>query len=161
MKRPSFQEFAKWTIISALIALMTACGASKHVTQLVEHVQKDTVHLNSKQYDSIYIFQDRVSEHHLGTLPPTTSGGQYLNIPTRTDTIYIKDKSIEYRYKLLRDTIYKVERDSIPYQVTVTEIKEITRPLTWYDHLSRAILWLNIGFVILLFIRFIRKIKRP
>ena len=89
MKRPSFQEFAKWTIISALIALMTACGASKHVTQLVEHVQKDTVYLNSKQYDSIYIFQDRVSEHHLGTLPPTTSGGQYLDIPPRTDTIYI------------------------------------------------------------------------
>lgn len=157
MKRPSFQEFAKWTIISALIALMTACGASKHVTQLVEHVQKDTVYLNSKQYDSIYIFQDRVSEHHLGTLPPTTSGGQYLNIPTRTDTIYIKDKSIEYRYKLLRDTIYKVERDSIPYQVTVTEIKEITRPLTWYDHLSRAILWLNIGFVILLIYRLIKR----
>lgn len=157
MKRPSFQEFAKWTIISALIALMTACGASKHVTQQVKHVQKDTVYLNSKQYDSIYIFQDRVSEHHLGTLPPTTSGGQYLNIPTRTDTIYIKDKSIEYRYKLLRDTIYKVERDSIPYQVTVTEIKEITRPLTWYDHLSRAILWLNIGFVILLIYRLIKR----
>ena len=157
MKRPSFQEFAKWTIISALIALMTACGASKHVTQLVEHVQKDTVYLNSKQYDSIYIFQDRVSEHHLGTLPPTTSGGQYLNIPTRTDTIYIKDKSIEYRYKLLRDTIYKVERDSIPYQVTVTEIKEISRPLTWYDHLSRAILWLNIGFVILLIYHLIKR----
>lgn len=161
MKRPSFQEFAKWTIISALIALMTACGASKHVTQLVEHVQKDTVYLNSKQYDSIYIFQDRVSEHHLGTLPPTTSGRQYLDIPTRTDTIYIKDKSIEYRYKLLRDTIYKVERDSIPYQVTVTEIKEITRPLTWYDHLSRAILWLNIGFVILLIYRLIKRNRNP
>ena len=157
MKRPSFQEFAKWTIISALIALMTACGASKHVTQQVKHVQKDTVYLNSKQYDSIYIFQDRVSEHHLGTLPSTTSGGQYLDIPTRTDTIYIKDKSIEYRYKLLRDTIYTVERDSIPYQVTVTEIKEITRPLTWYDHLSRAILWLNIGFVILLIYRLIKR----
>lgn len=57
MKRPSFQEFAKWTIISALIALMTACGASKHVTQLVEHVQKDTVYLNSKQYDSIVSIQ--------------------------------------------------------------------------------------------------------
>ena len=79
----------------------------------------------------------------------------------RTDTLYIKDKSIEYRYKLLRETIKVVQRDSIPYEVTITETKEITRPLTWYDHLSRAILWLNIGFVILLFIRFIRKIKRP
>lgn len=159
MKRPSFQEFAKWTIISALIALMTACGASKHVTQLVEHVQKDTVYLNSKQYDSIYIFHDRVSEHRLGTMPPTTSEGQYLDMPMRTDTLYIKDKSIEYRYKLLRDTIKVVQRDSIPYEVTITETKEIQRPLTWYDHLSRAILWLNIGFAIYWLIRLIRKIS--
>ena len=81
--------------------------------------------------------------------------------PSETDTVFIKDVSVEYRYKQLKDTIRVVERDSIPYLVTVTEIKEIKRPLTWYDHLSRAILWLNIGFVILLFIRFIRKIKRP
>lgn len=106
MKRPTFHEFTKWMIISALIALMTGCGASKHVTQLVEHVQKDTVYLNSKQYDSIYIYQDRVSEHHLGTLPPVDSKGQYLNQSMRTDTLYVKDVSIEYRYKLLRDTVY-------------------------------------------------------
>lgn len=161
MKLPSTYDITKWMIISALIALMTACGASKHVTQLVEHVQKDTVYLNSKQYDSIYIFQDRVSEHHLGTLPPTTSEGQYLDMPMRTDTLYIKDKTIEYRYKLLRDTIKVVQRDSIPYEVTITETKEIQRPLTWYDHLSRAILWLNIGFAIYWLIRLIRKIKRP
>lgn len=154
MKRPSFQEFAKWTIISALIALMTACGASKHVTQLVEHVQKDTVYLNSKQYDSIYIFKEQDKDYRCGNPSSLTSHPS-------PDTVFLKDKSIEYRYKLLRDTIKVVQRDSIPYEVTITETKEIQRPLTWYDHFSRAILWLNIGFVILLFIRFIRKIKRP
>lgn len=151
MKRPTFQEFTKWMIISALIALMTGCGASKHVTQLVEHVQKDTVYLNSKQYDSIYIYQDRVTEHHIGTLPPTTSSGQYLDMPMRTDTLYIKDKSIEYRYKLLRDTIKVVQRDSIPYEVTITETKEITRPLTWFDHVCRFTFYFLLG-VILCFI---------
>ena len=151
MKRPSFQEFAKWTIISALIALMTACGASKHVTQVVHDTRVDTVYLNSKQYDSIYIFQDRVSEHRLGTMPPTTSEGQYLDMPMRTDTLYIKDKSIEYRYKLLRDTIKVVQRDSIPYEVTITETKEITRPLTWFDRVCRFTFFFLLG-VILCFI---------
>ena len=48
---------------------------------------------------------------------------------------------------MLRDTIRIVERDSIPYQVTITVVKEITRPLTWYDHLSRISLWFMIGFL--------------
>lgn len=158
-------RFIEWFLLTLILCVTLlvccSCGSTKVVTQTVRDVSVDTVYLSNVQYDSIYIYQDHISEHHLGMLPPTISGGQYLDIPTRTDTLYIKDKSIEYRYKLLRDTIYKVERDSIPYQVTITETKEIQRSLTWYDHLSRAILWLNIGFVILLFIRFIRKIKRP
>ena len=130
MKRPSFQEFAKWTIISALIALMTACGASKHVTQLVEHAQKDTVSLNSKQYDSIHIIKEQDKDYHRGNPSSLTSHPS-------PDTVFLKDKSIEYRYKLLRDTIKVVQRDSIPYEVTITETKEITRPLTWFDRVCR------------------------
>lgn len=134
-----------------------SCGSTKVTTQLVEHTSVDTVYLSNVQYDSIYIYKDHVSEHHLGTLEPWNSGT--FGSPTRTDTLYIKDVSIEYRYKMLRDTIYKTQIDSIPYQVTVTEVKEFKRPLTWYDHLSRAILWLNIGFVLLVVIRLIRKLK--
>ena len=144
-------------ILSFPLLVCCSCGSTKVVTQTVEHVRKDTVYLSNIQYDSIYVYQDHISEHHLGTLPPVNSKGEYLNTPMRTDTLYIKDKSIEYRYKLLRDTIRLVQRDSIPYEVTITEVKELTRPLTWYDHLSRAILWLNIGFVLLMVIRLFRK----
>ena len=147
-------------ILSFTLLVCCSCGSTRVVTQTVRDVSVDTVYLSNVQYDSIYIYQDHVSEHHLGTMPPTTSEGQYLDMPMRTDTLYIKDKSIEYRYKLLKDTIRVVERDSIPYKVTITEVKEITRPLTWYDHLSRAILWLNIGFAFYWLIRLIRKIKR-
>lgn len=147
-------------ILCLTMMVCCSCGSARHVTQLVEHTSIDTVYLSNVKYDSIYIYKDRVSEHHLGNLPPTDSKDQYLNIPTRTDTLYIKDVSIEYRYKMLRDTIYKTQVDSIPYQVTITEVKEIQRPLTWYDHLSRAILWLNIGFVVLMVIRLIRKFRK-
>ena len=89
----------------------------------------DTVYLNSRQYDSIYIYKDRITDR-------------------TKDTIYLKDVSVEYRYKMLRDTIKVVQRDSIPYEVTVIETKEITRPLTWYDHLTRLTFWFVIGYLI-------------
>lgn len=147
--------------LCVILLVCCSCGSTKVATQLVKDVRTDTIYLSNVQYDSIYIFQDHISEHHLGKLPPVGSDGKYLDIPTRTDTLYIKDKSIEYRYRLLKDTIRVVERDSIPYEVTITEVKEIQRPLTWYDHFSRAVLWLNIGFGFYRLIRLIRKIKRP
>lgn len=149
-------------IMFASVILLTccSCGTSRHVTQLVEHTSIDTVYLSNVQYDSIYIYKDRVSEHHLGTLPPMDSKSQYLSAPIRTDTLYIKDVSIEYRYKMLRDTIYKTQVDSIPYQVIVTEVKEITRPLTWYDHLTRACFWLLLGAIGLYLIRLIIKLRK-
>ena len=147
-------------ILSFTLLVCCSCGSTKVVTQTVEHVRKDTVYLSNIQYDSIYVYQDHVSEHHIGKMEPVTNLEKDILIPIRTDTLYIKDKSIEYRYKMLRDTIYKTQVDSIPYQVTITEVKEIQRPLTWYDHLSRAILWLNIGFAFYWLIRLIRKFKR-
>lgn len=127
-------------IFITLLLVCCSCGSTKVVTQTVRDVQKDTVYLSNIQYDSIYISQDKL-------------------IDRSKDTLYIRDVSVEYRYKLLRDTVRIVQRDSIPYEVTIVQTKEIKRPLTWYDHLSRAILWLNIGFVLLLFVRFIRKLK--
>ena len=147
-------------ILSFTLLVCCSCGSTKVVTQTVEHVRKDTVYLSNIQYDYIYVYQDHVSEHHIGKMEPVTNLEKDILIPIRTDTLYIKDKSIEYRYKMLRDTIYKTQVDSIPYQVTITEVKEIQRPLTWYDHLSRAVLWLNIGFAFYWLIRLIRKFKR-
>ena len=80
--------------------------------------------------------------------------------PSETDTVFIKDVSVEYRYKLLRDTIYKVERDSIPYQVTITETKEIQRPLTWYDHLTRSVFWIAVGIFLVQLLRFMSNLKK-
>ena len=137
-----------------LLTLLTvySCSTSRHVTQLVERTSVDTVYLSNVQYDSIYIFQERTSDYHMNPLNPLK--------PSETDTVFIKDVSVEYRYKLLRDTIYKVERDSIPYQVTVTEIKEITRPLTWYDHLTRSVFWIVIGILFVQLVRFVFNLKK-
>ena len=79
---------------------------------------------------------------------------------TSVDTVYLRDVSVEYRYRPLRDTIYKVQHDSIPYQVTVTEVKEITRPLSLFDHLTHFTFWLVVGALLLLIIRVIIRLKK-
>ena len=121
-----------------LLTLLTvySCSTSRHVTQLVERTSVDTVYLSNVQYDSIYVYQDR-------------------QLDRTRDTVYLRDVSVEYRYRLLRDTIYKVQHDSIPYQVTVTEVKEITRPLTLFDHLTRLTFWLVVGALLTFLIRVI------
>lgn len=121
-----------------LLLMCCSCGSTRVATQLVEHVQRDTLYLSNVQYDSIYIYQDKY-------------------VDRSRDTLYIKDKSIEYRYRLLKDTVRFVERDSVPYEVTVTEIKEITRPLTWFDHVCRACFWFCVGGLLFTLVSWVRR----
>ena len=149
-------RFIEWFLLTLILCVTLlvccSCGSTKVVTQTVRDVSIDTIYLSNVQYDSIYIYQDHVSEHHLGTLEPSGT--------LKPDTLYIKDVSIEYRYKLLKDTIRVVERDSIPYQVTITETKEIQRPLTWYDHLTRSVFWIVIGILFVQLVRFVFNLKK-
>lgn len=125
-------------LLSALV--LTGC-ATRRQLQVVERTSVDTVYLSNVQYDSIYIFQDR-------------------QLDRSRDTVYLRDVSVEYRYRHLRDTIYKVQHDSIPYQVTVTEVKEITRPLSLFDHLTHFTFWLVVGALLLLIIQVIIRLKK-
>ena len=129
-------------IILALLSALVLTGcATRRQLQVVERTSVDTVYLSNVQYDSIYIFQDR-------------------QLDRSRDTVYLRDVSVEYRYRHLRDTIYKVQHDSIPYQVTVTEVKEITRPLTLFDHLTHFTFWLVVVALLLLIIRVIIRLKK-
>ena len=125
-------------LLSALV--LTGC-ATRRQLQVVDRITHDTLYQSNVHYDSIYIFQDKY-------------------IDRSRDTLLIKDKTVEYRYRLLRDTVYKVQHDSIPYQVTVTEVKEITRPLSLFDHLTHFTFWLVVGALLLLIIRVIIRLKK-
>ena len=152
-KLDRFSEWFLLTIILCVTLLVCcSCGSTKVVTQTVRDVSVDTVYLSNVQYDSIYIFQERTSDYHMNPLNPLK--------PSETDTVFINDVSVEYRYKLLKDTIRVVERDSIPYQVTITETKEIQRPLTWYDHLTRSVFWIVIGILFVQLVRFVFNLKK-
>ena len=125
-------------LLSALV--LTGC-ATRRQLQVVHRITHDTLYQSNVHYDSIYVSQDKY-------------------IDRSRDTVYLRDVSVEYRYRHLRDTIYKVQHDSIPYQVTVTEVKEITRPLSLFDHLTHFTFWLVVGALLLLIIRVIIRLKK-
>ena len=118
-------------IIIHIIALMgmMSCSTHRHV-MTVQEKHTDTVYIAQQQYDSVHIYKDRwLDRIH--------------------DTVYMKELSTEYRYKLLRDTVRMVERDSIPYEVVRTETREVERPLSWFDKLARAVFWIVTGAVVI------------
>lgn len=120
-------------------ALLTGCGSTKHIqtipAETIKEVTKtDTLYINNVQYDSIYISKNKYTDRN-------------------HDTILIRQHDVEYRYKLLRDTIERIKietiRDSIPYEVRITETIEVEHPPTLYDRICKATFWLLIGFIIL------------
>ena len=118
-------------IIIHIIALMgmMSCSTQRHV-MTVQEKHTDTVYIAQQQYDSVHIYKDRwLDRIH--------------------DTVYMKELSTEYRYKLLRDTVRMVERDSIPYEVVRTETREVERPLSWFDKIARAVFWIVTGAVVI------------
>ena len=113
--------------LTALCTLI-GCGSAKH-PQVAKQVSSDSTFIQQMHYDSIYIYHDR-----------------YLD--RSKDTIYVKETEIEYRYQLLRDTVRIIRQDSIPYEVTITEVKEV-KCIPWW---CKALAWTG-GICLVLLIR--------
>lgn len=119
------------------VLLFCSCTTSRPVQlQVAEHIRHDTVYLSNIRYDSIYV--DRSCE------------------TDRTrDTVTITKTRNEYRYRLLRDTVRIVERDSIPYEVTVYRDPVTHNPSTinclkaWFGHICQAAFFILLASLLL------------
>ena len=132
------------TLFIALLSALVLTGCASHrPLQVAEHVTRDTLYLSNVQYDSIYIFQERTSDYHMNPLNPLK--------PSETDTVFIKDVAVEFRYRLLRDTIYKTRIDTIPYEVRVVET-QVVRHIPWY---AKLLSWIGTLALLFLLIRVI------
>ena len=129
--------------ILSLVTFCTfiGCRSARQAAQLVREVRTDTLYLSSQHYDSIFIFQERTSDYHMNPLNPLK--------PSETDTVFIKDVSVEYRYKLLRDTVYQTRVDSIPIIREVEVVREV-RHIPWY---AKLLSWIGALALILLLAR--------
>ena len=130
------------------------CGSAKH-THFVHQIERDTLYHQHIQYDSIYIYHDRYQEYRRASHPEHTTRHSEHTIRhpelvsgSPPDTVIITKVSTEYRYQLLRDTIRIIRRDSIPYEVTITEVKEV-KYIPWW---CKALAWTG-GICLVLLIR--------
>ena len=115
--------------------LLAGCGTPRKLP-VVERIQRDTVYLHQVQYDSIYVSQERY-------------------VDRSRDTLYVQERSVEYRYRLLRDTLRIHQVDSVPVIREVEVVREVART-PWYAKLLAAV-----GLVVVfLFILKIRKTCR-
>ena len=112
--------------------LLAGCGTQRKLP-VVERIQRDTVYLHQVQYDSILVSQERY-------------------VDRSRDTLYVQERNVEYRYRLLRDTLRIHQVDSVPVIREVEVVREVEHT-PWYAKLLAAV-----GLVgIFLFIFKIRK----
>ena len=127
------RSFLILALLSAIV--LTGCATHRPLSQPVEHLTRDTVYINKLQYDSIYIDNRQ-------------------KVYQQSDTVYLDRTKYEYRYRLLRDTIYKTQIDSIPVIREVEVVREVRHVPAIY-RFSLAIL---VIFVLSLIIFIIWKI---
>ena len=112
--------------------LLAGCGTPRKLP-VVERIQRDTVYLHQVQYDSVFVSQERY-------------------VDRLRDTLYVQERSIEHRYRLLRDTLRIHQVDSVPVIREVEVVREVEHT-PWY-----AKLLATVGLVVVfLFIFKIRK----
>lgn len=97
-----------------LLLLLSSCKtASTSAIVPVHSATHDTLWLSKVKYDSVYI--DR-----------------WQSIERKADTVFYDRVKTEFRYRLLRDTVYKTRTDTIPVvkQVPVIRKERYTPPST-------------------------------
>lgn len=97
-----------------LLLLLSSCKTTSNTAIVPVHsATHDTILLSKVKYDSIYI--DR-----------------WQRIERKADTVFYDRAKTEFRYRLLRDTVYKTRTDTIPVvkQVPVIRKERYTPPFT-------------------------------
>ena len=101
-------------ILFLFLLLLSSCKTTSTSAIVPVHsATHDTLWLSKVKYDSIYI--DR-----------------WQRIERKADTVFYDRVKTEFRYRLLRDTVYKTRTDTIPVvkQVSVIRKERYTPPFT-------------------------------
>ena len=98
-------------VIICFLSLLGGCRQYKRLVEKPVYIH-DTLTHNTFLHDSVFL--------HDSTF-----------VLLKSDTVYIDRTHTEYRYKLIHDTTSVIKE--IPVEVTATEIKEVEKPLKWYQ----------------------------
>ena len=101
-------------LLVLLLLLLSSCKTTSTSAIVPVHsATHDTLWLSKLKYDSVYIDRWQRIEH-------------------KADTVFCDRTKTEFRYRLLRDTVYKTRTDTIPVvkQVPVVKKERYTPPFT-------------------------------
>lgn len=102
-------------ILFLFLLLLSSCKTTSNTTAIVpvHSATHDTILLSKVKYDSVYI--DR-----------------WQRIERKADMVFYDRAKTEFRYRLLRDTVYKTRTDTVPVvkQVPVVKKERYTPPFT-------------------------------
>ena len=129
-KNNLIMNYKLYALLFLSLLTVYSCSTSRPLSQPAEHLTRDTLYLSSQHFDSVYVFRDRMLDRS-------------------RDTIYLRDSILEYRYRLLRDTVYQTRVDSIPVLREVEVVREV-RHVPWY---AKLLSWIGIIALILLLAR--------
>ena len=109
----------------ALICLTVSATSCRSTNEIVKEVPvHDTTYITKTQRDSTYIDRWRT---------------EYI----KGDTVFVTNNQITVKYRTNTDTAYKyIEK---PVEVVVSQIKEVEKPLRWWQ---KTMIWLGVGFIL-------------
>lgn len=131
-------------LMAAIVSTTMSCAGQRRAADAgipgsgAVRALRDSVRVTDIHYDSVYIYRDRLTDR-------------------TADTVYLRDERVEYRYRLLRDTVRLVRTDSIPYPVTVTEVRQVPRPRGVLDVAAYCCLGLVAGALAWRVLRAVKK----
>ena len=112
------------------------CATSRPTSQVVEASLRDTVYVNKVLYDSVYIDNWYYTYH-------------------KADTVVVEKTKLEYRYKVLRDTVFRARTDSVPVIREVEVVREV-RHVPWY---AKVLSMLGVLLLVLFLFKVFRYFK--
>ena len=112
------------------------CATSRPTSQVVEASLRDTVYVNKVLYDSVYIDNWYYTYH-------------------KADTVVVEKTKLEYRYKVMRDTVFRARTDSVPVIREVEVVREV-RHVPWY---AKVLSLLGVLLLIIILFKVFRYFK--
>lgn len=97
-------------LVLITILAFTSCATHRSVTPRELH--RDSLVLSERRLDSIYVSTERL-------------------VDRTADTVYVRERQVEFRYLQLHDTLFVTRIDSIPYEVRITEYRTLPWKFSW------------------------------
>lgn len=105
--------------------MLTGCSCLRQTVEVPVYIH-DTTNTVREVHDSTYV--DR-----------------WHTIEVKGDTVYVRDSHMSVTYRTITDTAYKyIEK---PVTVTVEQIKEVAKPLSWWQ---RTLMYMGVAALALL-----------